>query len=181
MLYSHFANLLQFVDDDHEITNNWDGDQSDKQRYINAMIAWKQYAGCCNTDTHVYSIEKDSIASLHRHYYNFTYGQVGFFVVDTRGNRDGNNAPDDWKKTMLGVEQLATLKNWLIYAQKHSLVFKFLVSSVPWSANIRDTDSWFGFLHERDSILDFIQSQSIDNVIFISGGSLVSPIFNLEL
>lgn len=63
-------------------------------------------------------------------YYSYSYGDVAFFVWDTRRYRSSNEAIDDQDKTMLGLEQKEVFLDWLKEVNG-THTFKFVVSSVP--------------------------------------------------
>lgn len=154
--------------DDHEIINNWDQGTA-RGRYVTAKAAFNEYQGSTNPDP----IVPDEL------YYNYSAGEVDFFVLDTRSHRDRNSARDGASKTMLGATQKAELLNWLDTA---SGKFKFIVSSVPfneWSTT--GTDSWHqGFRNERDLIFDHIRDNEIGGVVLLSGDQHWSGVFRLN-
>ena len=47
------------------------------------------------------------------HYYDFRYGDVAFFVMDTRKHRSVIEETEEPSRTMLGEKQLAALYEWL--------------------------------------------------------------------
>lgn len=63
-------------------------------------------------------------------YYSMSYGDVAFFVWDTRRYRSSNEALDDEEKTMLGLQQKEVFLDWLKEVNG-THTFKFVVSSVP--------------------------------------------------
>lgn len=72
-------------------------------------------------------------------------------------------------RTMLGAKQLQHLKDWLI-THNSSVSFKFIISPVPLSFYTGDMDAWQSsdFRAEREDILNFIDSNAINGVIFLS-------------
>ncbi|TFK72587.1 hypothetical protein BDN72DRAFT_836149 [Pluteus cervinus] len=145
--------------DDHEIINNFSGEgNSSLQPYENAEHAFNLYNGEPNY----------SPFSPGHHYYNFSYGDTAFFIMDTRRYR---SAPvDDLStRTMLGDDQLYALYDWLSKVNTTS-TFKFIVSSVPltslWGHDAA-TDSWAGFPTEKSALLSAFHS--VPNVFVISG------------
>lgn len=100
------------------------------------------------------------------------------FLLDTRGRRDANAAPDDGPapKTMLGAEQRA----WLEAAVSASdATWKVVVSSVPiasptGSSGERARDGWAGHLgptgYERElaGILRSFARRSVKNLLFLT-------------
>lgn len=66
--------------DDHEIRNDYNGYSNETAPFWNnASTSWSIYQGEANYDSHTVT------ASGHKpNYYDFTYGDVAFFVLDTR-------------------------------------------------------------------------------------------------
>jgi phosphodiesterase/alkaline phosphatase D-like protein len=158
--------------DDHELTNNFDGGTSDAL-YAPAKQAFQEYHGHANPDP-VTSGEL---------YYTFQYGDVGFFVADLRSFRSTETDTDDASKTILGATQKAALKDWLL-TNKTALKLKFIVASVPAHGYASNTegDSWGGeydstqapnaangYRTERNEIWDYIDTNEIPGVVFLSG------------
>jgi hypothetical protein len=83
-----------------------------------------------------------------------------------RTHRSRSALPDSEHKTLLGKGQYRLLLDWLANSRA---TFKFIVSPVPFNSRLNLTDGWTGYLYERESILDFIESQNIGGTIFISG------------
>lgn len=158
--------------DDHEIINNFAGESSDNQTDIStslmqkktifksASIAFDEYLGNGNPTP----LEPGE------HYYTFRYGDSAFFVMDTRRHRSAENMTDGPQKTMLGSIQLLHLLEWLKVSNE-TATFKFVVSSVPfnslWAGPDGQADTWAGYLHERDIIMDVMEN--VSNVIVLSG------------
>ena len=97
----------------------------------------------------------------------FNWYDVDFFLLDNRYYRS-----PDWliadDKTMLGEEQLEWLKNSLVKSKAN---FKFVVMGGQFlnTAKRYETYSNYGFASERQEIINFIQTQQIENVIFLTG------------
>ncbi|TPX72177.1 hypothetical protein SpCBS45565_g00409 [Spizellomyces sp. 'palustris'] len=138
--------------DDHEVLNNWEWDS--QQPYPAAFQAFNEYAGLSNPH------EDANVSAI----FEYEFGDTAFFVMDTRGYRNRE------EETMLGEKQKTRLKDWLLAVNSTHTV-KFLVSSVPFTQNWQweHTDTWAGFLKERQEILDFISRNRIQNVLAISG------------
>ncbi|KAF9451229.1 hypothetical protein P691DRAFT_797104 [Macrolepiota fuliginosa MF-IS2] len=155
------------------IINNYMGEANDsKPPYPNAVDAFKLYNANVNYDP------------LHegQFYYEFSRGDVAFFVMDTRRYRSGVEEPDFSSRSMLGDLQLSALLGWLSKVN-NTAAFKFVVSSVPfttlWSHDAQ-VDSWAGFPKERQLLLDAFHS--VPNVIVLSGDrhEFASIVFNGE-
>ncbi|HYE97755.1 MAG TPA: alkaline phosphatase D family protein [Planctomycetota bacterium] len=98
-------------------------------------------------------------------YHRFRWGDVDVFMLDSRYYRTPNKAPDDGTKTMLGGRQLAWLKEGLASS---TATFK-LVGCGSEFQTYTQPDGWASFRRERDGILDFIEREKIEGVIFLSG------------
>ena len=83
---------------------------------------------------------------------------------------------------MIGKEQMAAFRDWLSAGQKdHPGALKFVVSSVPFVAEVRPSepeqqidrsdDKWSGapFRRQREEIIELIDAQRIENVVFLVG------------
>ncbi|MEO1166381.1 MAG: alkaline phosphatase D family protein, partial [Chloroflexota bacterium] len=127
----------------------------------------------------------DGRPKLYR-YVNFG-SEAAIFVIDARSFRDqavesiGNVFAsaeirrwneDVWEagRTMLGSAQVADLKRDLLDAQNKGIVWKFIMLPEPsqqmgW---FNGEDRWEGFAPERTEVLQFIQENAIQNVVFIS-------------
>ena len=89
---------------DIQIINNFQGLANDSTPpFPNASAAFKLYNG----DANYQPVKKD------RNYYDFRYGDVAFFVMDTRRYRSDPTHDDLTTRTMLGNEQLTALHDWL--------------------------------------------------------------------
>lgn len=104
-------------------------------------------------------------------FYDFSYGDVDFFMLDGRWYRDPSGQPDGPDKTLLGKEQLAWLKQRL---KSSRAVFKVIACGSGWSsAKGPEGDAWSAYLHERNALFDHIRDQRIDGVILLSGDTHV--------
>lgn len=110
-----------------------------------------------------------------------TYGNVDFFILDTRSQRDNNNDPDNSDKSMLDGNNLGQDGQlaWLFDSLKSSKAkWKILFSGSPFNPTGIKMDSWSGFKSERKKILDFITTNSIKGVVIISGDEHMGAIDN---
>lgn len=102
-LRSHLA--IFNIYDDHEVLNNFSGEEARATgRYQNAISPFENYHAAANYDP----IHKN------HYYYDFKYGDVAFFVMDTRKHRTpyANVSAGD-EATMLGDRQLRAFHSWL--------------------------------------------------------------------
>jgi alkaline phosphatase D len=167
------------INDDHEILNNWD--RGNTGPFINAMAAFDLYVASANPS--LPNGSQSDVSLPKPKYYQFEHGDAAFFVTDTRTFRNpfGGTAaaavdrsyfdslpfnhPD---RTMLGKQQLKELLGWL-QRVNNTHTFKFLVTSVPFTFNFPNDDTWYAYQYERQLILDHIDRNSITNVIVLSG------------
>ena len=104
-------------------------------------------------------------------WYNFSAGDVDFFMLDTRYYRIPSFANDTTENVnMLGQEQMEWLKEKL---RESEADFKVIVSSVPWSDGAKDVmagrfDTWRGYKTERQEIFNFLSQNHINGVILLS-------------
>ncbi|KAJ3814294.1 PhoD-like phosphatase-domain-containing protein [Lentinula aff. lateritia] len=151
--------------DDHEIINNFSGAGNDwTLPYPSASDAFQIYNANGNPSP------PQSTKSLDHtpYYYNFHYGDVAFFVMDTRRYRSFPTDPSE-EKTMLGEEQLTRLLDWLGKTNS-TAIFKFIVSSVPFTSlwgHDAQYDSWAGFVNEKQTVLNAMYG--VPNVFVITG------------
>jgi len=110
--------------------------------------------------------------SDHGAWQKFTYGQTEFFMLDTRSQRDPNWQTDGPDKSMLdgddlgSVGQLDWLKNGLLSS---SATWKIIYTPSVFNPTSGKDDSWSGFQHERQDILDFIGANNITGAILVAG------------
>lgn len=151
------------VIDDHDIANDWDQGLADP--YQAAIEPWNLYHKSVNPPS----------AGNSTSYATFTQGPASFFLLDTRRYRSPTHplAPAAPEKTMLGATQLSSLLSFLSHRDPPGVKWKFVVSSVPFTRNwrINAADTWAGFLHERNLILEAMWDVSARGVgvVIISG------------
>lgn len=151
------------VIDDHDIANDWDRGLADP--YQAAIEPWNLYHKSVNPPS----------AGNSTSYATFTQGPASFFLLDTRRYRSPTYslAPSAPEKTMLGSTQLSSLLAFLSHRDSPGVKWKFIISSVPFTRNwrINAADTWAGFLHERNLILEAMWDVSARGVgvIIISG------------
>jgi alkaline phosphatase D len=139
--------------DDHDY-GTADGDKSFKYRSA-AMQAFKD-------DFPTYPLSSPGQGF----WQSFRYAQAEVFLLDLRSARDPDKKPDGPTKSMLGAMQKAWLLNGL---RTSTATWKFIVSSSVWNPHSKQDDSWAEFKHEQDEIVDFIRTNAITGVIFMSG------------
>ena len=125
------------------------------------------------------------------YWYTFKVGACRFFVLDTRTRRFNDRRTEESRKTptgrMIDATQMHELKRWL---SEHPDDLKFVVSSVPFVAEINDTeneqsprlktrhadrnpenDKWSAtrFRLQREELIEFIHCQRIQRLVFLTG------------
>ena len=150
--------------DDHEIEDNWPANRGsdDRALYNNAMTAYEIYQ-CSHGPAHDLLPDGRINRDLRRYWYWFADGDIDWFVMDCRTERNlSANA-----KSMIGTEQEYALRKWLINS---TAKVKFIVSSVLFMPDQQHgDDAWKAFTAQRNRILETIRSNAIKNVVFVSG------------
>lgn len=107
-------------------------------------------------------------------FFEFSYGDLDFFMLDVRWYRDPATDPDGPAKTLLGKAQLRWLKDRL---SRSRASFKIVASGSGWStAKGPEGDAWSAYLHERDDLFSFIQLERVEGVVLLSGGTHVGEL-----
>jgi len=162
---------------------------NDTNQFNIGLKAWKDYNPVGNQ---VYGETGDPRTSNQEKLYRFQpFGQDGaLFLLDVRSFRDAllPQVPDpaldsqinqflassfDPNRTLLGKAQLQDLKTNLLDAQNAGITWKFIFSPVP-IQNLglyESADRWEGYAAERTELLQFIDQNQIENVVFVSGGA----------
>ncbi|PWW77298.1 Metallo-dependent phosphatase [Tuber magnatum] len=145
------------VIDDHEISNDWSSNTTGV--YPAAMDPFNIYQ---------HSVNPPPVRPAGDPYYTFDYGSAAsFFMLDTRTYRSPVHLPDGPEKTMLGERQKADLLRWLSQGSG----WKIIASSVPFTKNwrVNGRDTWGGYLHERQELLEQMWEIGGGRVIILSG------------
>ena len=157
------------VYDDHEISNDWDGNTTGV--FPAANDPYEHYHVAANPPAH----------RTGETYFSFDQGPASFFMLDTRRYRspnDGTNGSDpvtgDATKTMLGEKQLGDLLAWLAKPVANGVRWKVVVTSIPFTKNwwFGAQDTWRGYLGERQIILEAMWDVGLRGgvgVIILSG------------
>ncbi|CAH0020367.1 unnamed protein product [Clonostachys rhizophaga] len=140
--------------DDHEITNNWDANETGIYHQAISPFMVYQYLG--NPEP-----PKPKVT-----YHQFSHGDVSFFLMDTRRYRSPSSDPDGEHKSMLGAEQRKDFEDWI----RNAPGWKVVVTGAPFTRNFRSADNqdtWAGYLWERQRLLNLMWET--DGVIILSG------------
>lgn len=103
---------------------------------------------------------------------SFRHGQVEFFVLDNRSQRDPRSSRTDPSRSMLDGDALGASGQlqWLLNGLAASTArWKVIFSSVILNPTTKPTDGWAAFPEERQTILNVIQTNGVTGVIVVSG------------
>jgi phosphodiesterase/alkaline phosphatase D-like protein len=143
---------MRAIYDDHEFVDNWDASRValEPDRHAAAIQAWNEF----------FPLPVPGEIK----YRSWRWGaHLACFLLDCRQFRSANAAPDDARKTMLGVTQ----RQWLIDGVvSSSATFKIILTSIPLDFGVGD-DHWATFTTERNAI--FAALVGTPGVFFVSG------------
>jgi alkaline phosphatase D len=174
--------------DDHEIANNAykDGAQNHQADKEGAYASRKAAA------TQAY-YEWIPIRENNNLYRSFSFGNlVDLIMLDERlagRTKQADSLSDPLLKnkdqTMLGQQQLTWLEQQLSQSKAvwkvigNQVIFSDVDESSVHPKNPKNLDSWDGYPVEQKKIADFIQSNSIKDIIFLAGDSHASWAFEV--
>ena len=93
-------------------------------------------------------------------YYSFEKGDASFFMTDGRTFKNNNDS------ILLGREQLTWLKKELLSSVS---TFKVIVLSNQLINCVEGHESYYDFKKEREELINFINSNKIPGILFLSG------------
>ncbi len=123
-----------------------------------------------------------------KHYRSFSYGSlVDLIMMDER--LEGRTKPVDSltdptfnndDRAILGAEQLTWLESklkdskavWKVIGNQ--AMFSDVMQAPDYRKTSRNFDSWDGYPAEKKKVIDFIQSQAIKNLVFVTGDTHAS-------
>ena len=170
---------------------------NDTQLYENGLQAFQEYNPLRDE---FYGNTGEVRTEDERQLYRFnTYGSdAAVMVLDSRSFRDeelpGVSDPNDPtqvgaflaasfdpSRTMLGQQQLSDLKQDLLEAQQDGITWKFIMVPEPIQnlGVIGASDRFEGYAAERTEILQFIDENEIDNVVFVAADIHATVVNNL--
>lgn len=134
--------------DDHEIANDWSKGNLTPP-YPAAVDPFVHYHVSVNPPIPPLPFAKPENTT----YFSFIHGPASFFMLDTRTYR---SEPAQADSTILGSAQLQSLLAYLSHPEPAEVRWKIISSSVPFTKNwhVGTTDTWGGFLHERNTVLE---------------------------
>jgi len=175
-----------FCDPDNDENGNCDkAFINETDLFKDALQAWYEYNPVREER---YGDTRDARTEFkNKLYRNRTFGKdAALFMLDTRSFRDEGAITKTWNpdRTMLGRVQLDDLKRDLQDAENNGITWKFVLVPEPIQnlglvGLLAAGDRFEGYNHERGILLDFIQSNCIANVVFVSGDIHANIVNNL--
>jgi hypothetical protein len=111
----------------------------------------------------------------------FSHGHADFFILDCRSHRNPETDPDPQGKSMLDGRHLGARGQleWFKTSLRESTAkWKIVFSSVPTNPTCKPNDSWGAYQSEWNGLRSFIETNGIQNVVFISGDAHLGAIDN---
>jgi alkaline phosphatase D len=120
-------------------------------------------------------------------YTKFTYNDVDFFLLDDRWFRSNDETPDkingqpNQEKKMYGVQQMEWLKNALRQSQHNrNINFRIIATGSQVLNPLSSKDCLRHYPAEYNEVMDFLQDEKIDGVVFLTGDRHLSEINKVE-
>ena len=148
--------------DDHEIEDNWPESASARDWVTKFPAAIHAYSTYQASHSPLFELSGSRITGTPTHlWYKYNDGCCDFFVCDTRTERNLNKE----SREIIGPRQMKELKSWLCDGSGN---VKIIVSSVP-PYESESSDKWYGFISQRDEMLECIRINEVPKVVFLSG------------
>jgi alkaline phosphatase D len=170
--YRHFvaSTAIYAIWDDHDFTTNDAGGGPEILRPYWKLPVWRTFTHNWNNPYYAGGESQPGC------WFDFSIGDVDFFMLDGRYYRTKSNVPNP---SMLGDAQ----RLWLFRKLKSSNgTFKVIASPFPWSYGAKpgSNDPWQGYKTEREQIFSFLESNKIEGVILIAADRHRSDIWKIE-
>lgn len=148
---------------------------------MNNYAIWDDHDFGPNDSNKSYDLKDVTYDQFKKYWGNKTYGQDGkgiynkfsfydadFFLLDGRSFRDDSFLDEklNQHKTQLGSKQIDWLKDSLSASKA---VFKFIAVGGQFLNDNADKESFSNYRRERDELLEWITSNKIKGVIFLTG------------
>jgi alkaline phosphatase D len=171
---------------------NYNGSLIGRKTFVDNLLrkywiaySWDDHDFCCNNSDKTFPYKAFSL-QVYKEYFpshalanpdhgiwrSFVYGHVEFFVLDVRHQRDPSKQTDNVGKSMLDGDNIPNGQlQWLKDGLKSSTAtWKVIFSNSPWNPTAKcDKDAWCDYQMEQNDLVDFILSNSIENIIVLSG------------
>jgi alkaline phosphatase D len=156
--------------DDHDLRDNWGRYRFGPE---GKWPLWELEAGLHAYDAYQglhAPLDRDANGRPRRWWYSFRWGMAEFFVLDTRGERED----PEGAATMLGPQQMAALRRFIVAPVKDRPSYRFVVSSVPFAPDtqareVKGADTWRAYPEQRREILELMRTEAPLLPIFLSG------------
>jgi alkaline phosphatase D len=110
-------------------------------------------------------------------FFNFTWADVDFFMLDDRYHRSPDNYPDVPDKVMFGKEQMRWLKEALVSSRAP---FKIIAGGNQMLNPQIGDESFSAYKNEYAELLNWIKSNDVWGVLFLSGDIHRTELIRLE-
>lgn len=110
-------------------------------------------------------------------FFRFEWADVEFFMLDDRYHRAPNAMPDGPKKVMFGPEQMQWLKDSLLNSRAS---FKVIASGGQMINPMTFFEAFGNVATEQKDLFDFIATNRIDGVVFLSGDRHASELLKVQ-
>jgi alkaline phosphatase D len=120
-------------------------------------------------------------------YTKFTYNDVDFFLLDDRWFRSNDNTPDSTNgqlnqdKMMFGKQQMEWFKNAIRQSQENNNIsFRIIATGSQVLNPLSSKDCFRHYSKEYLEMMDFLQNEKIDGVVFLTGDRHLSEIYKIN-
>ena len=138
-----------------------------------------------------YVLKGESLALFKRYWANPSYGlpdapgvygrarfgDVDLFLLDDRWYRSANKLIDDAAKTMFGAQQLAWLRNALVYSRA---TLKLVVTGSQMWNRVNRFEGFNHYSYEQKAFADWLVAQRVDGVVFATGDRHFTELLRIE-
>ena len=162
----------------YPIAHQWDDHDSGRNNLDRTYVDWSLNQQVYQEYVPSYSLPAVTPAGI---WQKFAYAQVDCFVLDCRSQRDPETDPDDSDKSMLdgnnlgATGQLQWLEDGLLAS---TATWKVIFTSVVTNPTTKFPDGWAGYQTEWSALRDYINTNNIQGVVFISGDLHLGAIDN---
>ncbi len=138
-----------------------------------------------------YVLKGESLALFRRYWANPSYGlpdaqgifgrarigDVDLFLLDDRWYRSANKLIDEPGKTMFGPQQLAWLRNALVYSRA---TLKLVASGSQLWNRANRFEGLNHYAHEQKALADWLLAQRVEGVMFATGDRHFTELLRIE-
>jgi len=174
----HMSGFVPLILQKMPIAHQWDDHDAGRNNVDRTYPNWNLSQQVFQEYVPTYPLPGVSPAGI---WQKFSYAQAECFILDCRSQRDPEDDPDDSNKSMLdgnslgATGQLQWLKDGLLAS---TAKWKVIFTSVTTNQSTKYPDGWAGYLTEWNDLKNFINSNQIGGVVFISGDLHLGAIDN---